>query len=168
MKQAIAGVAPPELGEVTIMTVWPSVGGTPLGPCLRAVVFDSSGFLAHFHGGQIAGPARDSPGDSAVLREICPLGLPPFSADQPSGRSSKRACRPKPNAACPWINSTRSTSTFCQARNGIPAASWFSATVRSRPCVLAVSRGRDLSSHLSSKLSSHTSACNGRWTSRAL
>ena len=25
MKQAIAGVAPPELGEVTIMTVWPSM-----------------------------------------------------------------------------------------------------------------------------------------------
>ena len=31
MKQAIAGVAPPELGEVTVMTVWPSIGATGLG-----------------------------------------------------------------------------------------------------------------------------------------
>ena len=31
MKQAIAGVAPPELGEVTIMTVWPSIAATGLG-----------------------------------------------------------------------------------------------------------------------------------------
>ena len=31
MKQAIAGVAPPELGEVTIMTVWPSIGALGLG-----------------------------------------------------------------------------------------------------------------------------------------
>lgn len=31
MKQAIAGVAPPELGEVTIMTVWPSIAITGLG-----------------------------------------------------------------------------------------------------------------------------------------
>jgi hypothetical protein len=31
MKQAIAGVAPPELGEVTIMTVWPSIGAMRLG-----------------------------------------------------------------------------------------------------------------------------------------
>lgn len=31
MKQAIAGVAPPELGEVTMMVVWPSMAGTPIG-----------------------------------------------------------------------------------------------------------------------------------------
>ena len=31
MKQAIAGVAPPESGEVTIMTVWPSIAITGLG-----------------------------------------------------------------------------------------------------------------------------------------
>jgi hypothetical protein len=31
MKQAIAGVAPVELGEVTIMTVWPSMAQWPLG-----------------------------------------------------------------------------------------------------------------------------------------
>lgn len=34
MKQAIAGVAPPELGEVTVMTVWPSIGGSGLGQML--------------------------------------------------------------------------------------------------------------------------------------
>jgi hypothetical protein len=31
MKQAIAGVSPPELGEVTVMTVWPSIAAMPLG-----------------------------------------------------------------------------------------------------------------------------------------
>jgi hypothetical protein len=31
MKQVIAGVAPPELSEVTIMTVWPSIAITGLG-----------------------------------------------------------------------------------------------------------------------------------------
>jgi hypothetical protein len=31
MKQAIAGVAPPELGEVTVMTVWPSIAAMRLG-----------------------------------------------------------------------------------------------------------------------------------------
>lgn len=31
MKQAIAGVAPPELDEVTSMTVWPSIAATRLG-----------------------------------------------------------------------------------------------------------------------------------------
>ena len=31
MKQAIAGVAPPDLGEVTIMTVWPSIATTAPG-----------------------------------------------------------------------------------------------------------------------------------------
>jgi hypothetical protein len=46
MKQAIAGVAPPELSEVTVMTVWPSVGGEPLGRalgrlfCIRAGLGD--------------------------------------------------------------------------------------------------------------------------------
>ena len=31
MKQAIAGVAPPESGEVTTMIVWPSIAGTEMG-----------------------------------------------------------------------------------------------------------------------------------------
>jgi hypothetical protein len=34
MKQAITGVAPPELGEVTIMTVWPTIGAGPAGRLL--------------------------------------------------------------------------------------------------------------------------------------
>ena len=34
LKQAIAGVAPPELGEVTIMTVWPTIAANPLGRLL--------------------------------------------------------------------------------------------------------------------------------------
>jgi hypothetical protein len=31
MKQAITGVAPAELGEVTIMTVWPTLAASPIG-----------------------------------------------------------------------------------------------------------------------------------------
>lgn len=34
LKQSIAGVAPPETAEVTVMTAWPSVGGTSLGRAL--------------------------------------------------------------------------------------------------------------------------------------
>ncbi len=34
MKQAIAGVAPPQLGEVTVMTTWPSVAATGFGRLL--------------------------------------------------------------------------------------------------------------------------------------
>ena len=34
MKQAISGVAPPELGEVTVMTVWPGIAAYPLGRSL--------------------------------------------------------------------------------------------------------------------------------------
>jgi hypothetical protein len=34
MKQAIAGVAPPDLGEVTVMTVWPSIAANSLGRAL--------------------------------------------------------------------------------------------------------------------------------------
>jgi hypothetical protein len=34
MKQAISGVAPPDLGEVTVMTVWPSIAANPLGRAL--------------------------------------------------------------------------------------------------------------------------------------
>ncbi len=34
MKQPIAGVSPPDLGEVTVMTVWPSIAAHPLGKIL--------------------------------------------------------------------------------------------------------------------------------------
>lgn len=44
MKQAISGVAPPELGEVTVMTVWPSVASTPLGRMLGRLMAISAGF----------------------------------------------------------------------------------------------------------------------------
>jgi hypothetical protein len=44
MKQAIAGVAPPELSEVTVMTVWPSVAGTGLGRLLGRLMAIEAGF----------------------------------------------------------------------------------------------------------------------------
>jgi len=44
MKQAIAGVAPPELSEVTVMTVWPSVASTGLGRLLGRMMAISTGF----------------------------------------------------------------------------------------------------------------------------
>ena len=37
MKQPIAGVAPPELGEVTVMTVWPSIAAYPSGRFLGSL-----------------------------------------------------------------------------------------------------------------------------------
>jgi len=44
MKQAIAGVAPPELSEVTVMTVWPSVASTACGRFHGRLFAISSGF----------------------------------------------------------------------------------------------------------------------------
>jgi hypothetical protein len=44
MKQAIAGVAPPDLGEVTIMTVWPSIAAHPLGRALGRLYANRAGF----------------------------------------------------------------------------------------------------------------------------
>ena len=37
MKQPISGVAPPELDEVTVMTVWPSIAATPVGRLLGRI-----------------------------------------------------------------------------------------------------------------------------------
>ncbi len=44
MKQAIAGVAPPELQEVTVMTVWPSVAATGFGRLLGRMFAIKAGF----------------------------------------------------------------------------------------------------------------------------
>ncbi len=44
MKQAIAGVAPPELSEVTVMTVWPSVASTGMGRFLGRLMAIPTGF----------------------------------------------------------------------------------------------------------------------------
>jgi hypothetical protein len=44
MKQAIAGVAPPELGEVTVMTVWPSVASLGFGRFLGRGLAIQAGF----------------------------------------------------------------------------------------------------------------------------
>jgi hypothetical protein len=44
MKQAIAGVAPPELSEVTVMTVWPSFAATGCGRFLGLLLAIQAGF----------------------------------------------------------------------------------------------------------------------------
>ena len=44
MKQAIAGVAPPGVSEVTVMTVWPSVASTGFGRFLGRIFAIRSGF----------------------------------------------------------------------------------------------------------------------------
>ena len=62
MTQAISGVVPPSVAEATVMTVWPSVGSTPLGRAL--------GRLYRIKGG--LGPL--SVGRLALLATI-PLGL---------------------------------------------------------------------------------------------
>lgn len=43
MKQAIAGVAPPDLAEVTIMTVWPTIAANPIGRMLGRLYTNRSG-----------------------------------------------------------------------------------------------------------------------------
>ena len=44
MLQSIAGVAPPAVSEATVMTVWPSVGSTPLGQWLGRLYRIKGGF----------------------------------------------------------------------------------------------------------------------------
>ena len=53
MKQAIAGVAPPDLGEVTVMTVWPTIAVTPLGQALGRTYMNRSGFGYMFTVGKL-------------------------------------------------------------------------------------------------------------------
>jgi len=61
MKQAIAGVAPPELGEVTVMTVYPSIAAIDiypgpfahLGRCLGRAYQNKTGFLDIFNVGNL-------------------------------------------------------------------------------------------------------------------
>jgi hypothetical protein len=43
MKQAIAGVAPPDLAEVTIMTVWPTIAANPIGRALGRLYTNRAG-----------------------------------------------------------------------------------------------------------------------------
>ncbi|HND55809.1 MAG TPA: PH domain-containing protein, partial [Pirellulaceae bacterium] len=43
MKQAIAGVSPSQLGEATVMTVWPSIARFQLGRTLGQLMANKSG-----------------------------------------------------------------------------------------------------------------------------
>ena len=43
MKQAISGVAPPELSEVTVMTIWPGIAASPMGRRLGNLYLIRSG-----------------------------------------------------------------------------------------------------------------------------
>src|SRR5688572_3634756 len=43
MKQAISGVAPADLSEVTVMTVWPSIAAYPLGRTLGRLYENRAG-----------------------------------------------------------------------------------------------------------------------------
>jgi hypothetical protein len=44
MKPPLPGVAPPELGEVNAMTVWPSIGSHPLGRLIGRLCSNRAGF----------------------------------------------------------------------------------------------------------------------------
>ena len=54
MKQAIAGVAPPDLEEVTIMTVWPTIAVTGLGRWLGRWYESRAGFGKFLTVGKLA------------------------------------------------------------------------------------------------------------------
>ncbi|HEV3006307.1 MAG TPA: hypothetical protein VGX78_17690, partial [Pirellulales bacterium] len=43
MQQAIAGVSPPEQGEITIMTVWPTLGAKPMGRAWGRLYLNKAG-----------------------------------------------------------------------------------------------------------------------------
>jgi hypothetical protein len=53
MTQAIAGVAPPDAGEVTVMTVFPSIGAWSIGRFLGRLYLDRTGFDPFFHVGKL-------------------------------------------------------------------------------------------------------------------
>jgi hypothetical protein len=53
MKQAIAGVAPPDLAEVTIMTVWPTIAANPLGRALGRMYTNRAGIGPIFTVGKL-------------------------------------------------------------------------------------------------------------------
>jgi hypothetical protein len=53
MKQAIPGVAPPELGEVTIMIVWPSIAASPAGCFVGRLCGMKAGFGKFFTVGKL-------------------------------------------------------------------------------------------------------------------
>lgn len=44
MSQAISGVSPPELGETTVMTVWPSIAATGLGRLIGRLSSNQTGY----------------------------------------------------------------------------------------------------------------------------
>lgn len=44
MNQAISGVSPPELGETTVMTVWPSIAATGMGRFIGRLCSNQTGF----------------------------------------------------------------------------------------------------------------------------
>lgn len=54
MKQAIAGVAPTELCETTVMTVWPSMAGSGLGCWIGRMCSSPIGFGSFFTLGKLA------------------------------------------------------------------------------------------------------------------
>jgi hypothetical protein len=43
MKQAIAGVSPPETGEITIMAIWPTLGAVPVGRAWGRLYMNKAG-----------------------------------------------------------------------------------------------------------------------------
>jgi hypothetical protein len=53
MKQAVPGVAPAESGEVTVMTVWPSIAATPTGRLLGVGYACGWGFGKFFTAGKL-------------------------------------------------------------------------------------------------------------------
>lgn len=71
MKQAIAGVAPPEVDEVTAMTLWPGITALPLGP-IRPGCFLGGLYSIEAGFGNIL-----TVGNLIALASI-PLVLPPF------------------------------------------------------------------------------------------
>ena len=77
MIQAIAGVAPPELGEVTIMTVWPTIAATRRRPGAGKLYMIQAGIGKFFTLGKLFMLVVDPGGPGLILLHA---GCPAWSA----------------------------------------------------------------------------------------
>lgn len=75
MKQAIAGVAPPESGEVTMMTVWPSVAQFKLARCLGRVYQNQAGIPPILTLGKLTALATIPVGLGMFVAKLLPMNV---------------------------------------------------------------------------------------------
>jgi hypothetical protein len=136
MKQAIAGVAPPQKTEVTVMTIWPSIAALPIGRFLgRLMMLDwgigvlNVGNLVALLAIPIVVPLYFSRLAVALAKEIPFLGVPLRLAPESLYRyrlTNRRVLIEKGARALPdrWVELERFDSVEVVIR---PGQEWFRA-----------------------------------------